>query len=107
MNRNDALDYLRRRLNLADNKKFNEFNDDDITFIRNYIHFIHGKMVNPQEIINAINGYPWEMFSDRFDAMLNHVIEKFNITVNWMKVDPPLRNLFGTEVYTHKVESYD
>lgn len=102
MNRSEILAYLTRRLDMANNKKFNQFGDEDIMFIRNYIHLIHNKIFSPQEIVNFMRGsFHWGI---QFDQMLNHMIEKFDIKINWIQINPPVQS--GFEVYNFKVGSY-
>lgn len=102
MNRSEVLTYLTRRLIMANDKKFNQFGDDDVMFIRNYIHHTHSKIVSPQEIVNSIqNSFHWGI---QFDRMLNHAILKFEIKIKWVQVNPPIQS--GFEVYNFKVDSY-
>ncbi len=103
MTKNEILTYLNRRLNLANNKKINEFNLDDISFIRNYIHHVSGKLVSQDQIIKSIQqSFNW---GAQFDNMLNHIVDKFNIKVNWQQLNPPITS--GFEVYHYKVKSYE
>jgi hypothetical protein len=103
MTKIEILAYLNRRLHLANTRKFNEFNLDDIVFIRNYNHHITGKLINQEQIVRSIQqSFNWSV---QFDNMLNHIVDKFNIKVNWEQLNPPLTS--GFEVYHYKVKSYE
>lgn len=107
MTRQDVLNYLIKRLNLSNNRQWNNFDQDDIIFIRNYIHEVTGKMTSMESIAASFQKYTWDFISGKFDYMLNHMIDKFGIKINWVELKPPQRNLFGTEVYNFKVASYE
>lgn len=78
MTRQEAIDYLTYRMELANNHQ-GIFNDRDVLFIREYINHIHGKLVGIDSIVNSIHMYPAQIFMYYFDTMLNHVILHFNI----------------------------
>jgi hypothetical protein len=99
----EAINYLRRRLSLSNQGRFNEFNTDDVIFIRNYIHHSSGQLISQEKIVNSIHhSLRW---SEQFDNMLNHVIQSFKIKVKWAKLEPPLQ--IGFEVFHVKVIGYE
>jgi len=101
MTREEALTYLKRRLDLANKDKYNYFDDHDLIFIRNYIHLIHNKMVAIESIAASFQKYPWNYVATRIDNFINHIILHFKIEVISEKL--PL-DIFGKEQF--KVTDY-
>jgi len=107
MKREEVLDYLRYRLKLADDRKYNQFDQQDVIFIRNYVYHKTGKTVPMEQVGASMTKYPLEIFMQKIDYMINQLIAEFKIKIEWTQIVPAVRNLYGTEVYDHKVKAYE
>ena len=103
MDRNDAVVWLNKRAKLSG--PVIHIDNDDITFIRNYIHHYKKELVDPAKIAKSISSlFPGE-FLHYIDSMATILINDFDIKTKTEKrkiQDPQINISMGKHPFAQQ-----
>jgi hypothetical protein len=105
MNRSDVVNWLNHRNSLAKSNRLVGFDQTDVDFFRNYIHYYKNKLVDPNEIIQAIlHNHPEQVLS-HLDFICTKLVTDFNITIKIVKKlvnDPSFYLMLHENPFQHR-----